>query len=129
MSIITFKHATFACAFATLAMVGIEASAATVRVTCEKRADRSRISVDGHELAPGKYSTVAISEGNMANAAPQKAVNGQIETDYDSDPRDIRAGAVPISPDFIVGGTVTGKVVDKLGNTVASDTVTCRIRR
>ena len=128
MSIINLKHATFACAFATLALVGIEASAATIRVTCEKRADRSKISVDGRGLAPGSYSTIAVSGGNMASAPAETAVAGEIETDYDSNPRDIRQGAVPIAADFIVGASVTGKVVDKLGNTVASDTVACRVR-
>lgn len=126
MSII--KHATTACAFATLALIGLDAAAATIRVSCEARPGRARISVDAKGLAAGSYGTAVVSGGNMAIAAPSAAVGGQIETDYDSNPADIAAGAVAIAPTFVVGGTLTGKVVDASGNTVIADTVSCRVR-
>ncbi len=125
----TFKQASAACDFATLAMIGVDAAAATIKVTCEARGtSRSKISIDGKDLAPGTYTTVAISGSNMAVSKPEAAVGDEIETDYDSRPADIRAGATPIAATFIVGGSVTGKVVNATGHTVVSDTVACRMR-
>lgn len=124
-----FKHGAAACAFATLAMIGVDAAAATIRVTCESRPGRATVSVDGKRLGAGTFTTSAVSGGNMANSAPVAAVGGEVETDYSSRPNDIAAGAVAIVPSFIVGGTVTGKVIDASGNTVISDTASCRVRR
>lgn len=123
------QRALAACTFATLALIGLDAAAASVRVTCEVRPGRSKISIDGRGLAAGNYSSQAISGDNMATSPASAAVGGEVETDYDSNPADIRAGAVAIPPTFIVGGRVTGKVVDASGNTVASDTVLCRVRK
>ena len=123
------KQTAAACVLATLAMIGAEASAATIRVTCEVSPTRSKISVDGKSLASGRYTTVAVSGGSMATSPAEASVSGEVEADYDSNPADIRAGAVAIPSTFITGGTVTGKVVDASGQTVASDTVSCRIRK
>lgn len=114
--------------FALLAALSFDAAAASVRVTCEVRAGRAKASVDGRALAAGSYSTQIVSGGNVATAPAQAAVGGEVETDYASNPGDIAAGATPIAPTFIVGGQLTGKVVDAAGNTVASDTVACRVR-
>jgi hypothetical protein len=118
-----------ALALATLSMLTLDASAATIRVTCEVSPARSKISVDGKNLAAGQYSTVVISGANMAAHPAQAAVGGEVETDYDSNPKDIAAGAIAIPPTFITGGQVTGKVLDAAGNTVKSDTVLCRVKR
>ncbi len=123
-----FKHGASACVLATLAMVGVDAAATTIRIQCELRGTRAKISVDGKGLAAGHYGTQVVSGGNMAAAPPQAAVGGQIETDYDSNPADIRAGAVAVAPGFIVGGQVSGKVVDASGNTLIADTASCRVR-
>ena len=109
-------------------LAALDAAAATVRVSCEVRPNRSTISVDGRNLAPGNYSTQAVSGGNVASAPPQAAVRGEVETDYASNPGDIAGGAVAITPGFITGASVTGKVIDASGNTVISDTVACRVR-
>ncbi len=114
--------------WATALLFTLDASAATIRINCEVRANRAKISVDGKQLARGSYTTEAVSGGNVAAAGPVRAVQGQVETDYDSDPGDIADGATPIPPDFIVGGSVTGKVVNAAGDTVVSDTVACRVR-
>lgn len=124
----SLKYGATLCAFASLALVGFDAAAATIRVTCEVRGDRSKISVDAKDLAAGSYSTEALSGPNMAKSPLQRAVAGEIEADYDSNPVDIAAGAVAVTPGFIVGGKVTGKVVNAVGNTVLSDTVNCRVR-
>lgn len=119
-----------ALAFGTLLLaLALDAAAApTLRVTCEARADRARLSIDAKGLAAGSYSTQAVSGGNAAAAPAQAAVAGQIETDYDSNANDVRAGAVAIPATFIQNGQVSGKVVDAAGNTVIADTVACRVR-
>lgn len=106
-----------------------DASAATIRVTCEVRAGRSTISVDGKGLPAGGYTTQALSGSNIASSPVTVAVAGQVETDYASNPGDIAEGATPISSSFIVGGQVTGKVLNGSGATVISDTVVCRVKR
>jgi hypothetical protein len=63
----------------------------------------------------------------VADAQPADA-DGEDEFDFDSDPGDIAEGATPISPDFIQGGRVTGKILDEGGNTLAAATATCRMR-
>lgn len=119
-----------ACVFAlgTLLLAVASAQAATVRVTCEVRPDRAKVSVDAKGLAAGSYSTQAVSGGSMAAAPAQAAQRGELESDYDSNPADVRAGAVAIPVGFVQGGMVTGKVVDAAGNTVIADTVACRVR-
>lgn len=124
------KQAAAAIAFATLAMIGAEAAAAPIiKVTCEARGTtRAKVSVDAKGLAAGTYTTHAVSGGNMATSRPEVAIAGEVETDYDSRPADIRAGATAIPPTFIINGSVTGKVVDSTGHTIISDTVACRMR-
>ena len=113
----------------TLTMVAVDASAASIRVTCESRPTRAKVSVDAKGLAAGTYTTAIVSGGNSATSSVEAAVGGEIETDYDSNAADIRAGATAIVPTFITGANLTGKVLDASGNTVLSDTVACRIRR
>lgn len=106
----------------------LDASAATIRVKCEKRANRSKISVDGNDLAPGMYSARVVSGANQKTSALQAAVGDEAEFDFDSNPKDIAAGATPIAADFIQGGQVVGKILDTNGNTIVSDTVRCRVK-
>ncbi len=115
---------------AALCVVAIDASAATIRVQCEQRGDqRSKISVDGNNLAAGTYTAQVVSGINMAASAGQAAVGDEAEFDFDSNRNDQAAGATPIAPGFIQGGKVTGKIVNANGATVISDTVNCRVRR
>lgn len=104
------------------------AQAATVRVKCEVRGDRSVASVDGRSLAAGNYTAVLSSGSNTATAAPMAAKAGEAEFDFSSRPRDIAAGATAISADFIVGGQVTGSVINAAGQTVATASRNCRVR-
>lgn len=112
-----------------LATFSVAAGAATVVVTCEKRANRSKISVDASQLAPGSYYAKASSGGAEAQAVAQTAVRGEVEFDFDSDYRDIAAGATPIAPTFIVDGKVVGTIFNASGVEVGSATGTCRVRR
>jgi hypothetical protein len=52
----TLKTLITASAVAALALVSVAASAADVQVTCEKRSNRSRASVDGENLKRGSYA-------------------------------------------------------------------------
>jgi hypothetical protein len=116
-------------ALAMSAFVAADALAASVRVTCEVRPNRSKVSIDGRNLVPGDYTTVAESGANRASTGPVASVGDEVETDYDSNPADIADGATPIAANFIQGGVVTGKVLDSGGAVVAMRTVPCRIRR
>lgn len=114
---------------ALLAAFAVDASAApSARVSCEVRSNRSSISIDGRGLAAGSYTTQAVSGANIASSPPEAAVAGEVQTDYDSNPKDIAAGDLPISAKFIVGAKVTGKVLDASGRVVASAAVACRVK-
>ncbi len=116
-------------AAATLMTSIVTADAASIKVRCEQRAGRSKISVDGAGLAAGNYKARIISGANQTTTtAPQASERGQVEFDFDSDRGDIAAGATAISPTFIQGGVVTGKILDANNFTVISDTVKCQAR-
>jgi hypothetical protein len=98
-----------------------------VRVRCERGANRSKISVDGTNLAAGTYGAQVVSGTSTAAAELQAAVGDEAEFDFDSDPGDVAAGATPIPATFIQGTPpqVTGRVISTSGDTVAEETVTC----
>jgi hypothetical protein len=103
-----------------------------VRVRCEKRANRSKISVDGRSLSAGNYAARVSSGSNQMVATFRPAVAGEAEFDFDSNQNDIAAGATAIGPSFIVingsGPEVTGELLDAAGNVVDSLSVECRVR-
>ena len=103
-----------------------DAEAASIRVKCEKRATRSKISVDSKNLVPGPYRCQTRSGSNQKTTLAASSVGNQLECDFDSARADIAAGATAITANFIQNVQVTGKVIDAGGFTVASDTVTCR---
>ncbi len=100
---------------------------AEIRVRCEKRADRSVVSVDGSNLAPGVYSAQVISGTNQKTSPEANSIGDQAEFDFSSQPKDIAAGAIAIGKAFIQG-QVTGKILNAQGATVISDTVKCRTK-
>lgn len=106
----------------------VDAHAASIRIDCERRADRSKISVDGANLPPGLFRCIARSGSNARATPPRAAISGERECDFDSNPNDVAAGATRIPFNFIQGGQVLGKIVNGLGYTVISDTAACRIR-
>jgi hypothetical protein len=111
-----------------LAVLGTVAHAAELRVRCERRAARSRASIDGNDLIPGIYQARLASGSNVAVSPAAATVGDEVEFDFDSNRADIRAGATAISPNFIQGGQVTGALLDANGAVVAQATVTCRSR-
>jgi hypothetical protein len=114
----------------TLALAFIaDAGAAEIRIRCEKRGDhRSKISVDGGNLAPGEYKARVISGDNAKTSAPQQTVGDEVEFDFDSNRNDILEGATAIGANFIQNNQVTAKIIGPSGRAVASDTEVCRTR-
>jgi hypothetical protein len=112
-----------------IASAAFAVQAADLRVTCEKRASRSKASVDGSDLASGQYRAVLRSGTHIARSGWQAAVGDEAEFDFDSRPADIAEGATAIAPDFIVDGRVKGHLVDASGTRVTPVvTAICRIR-
>ena len=99
-------------------------------LTCEKtnKPARSRASVEVEDLKPGVLYTATVTSGSNSSSASQLAdAFGNVEVDFDSNAKDILAGATPLTKTFIVKGTValsvtTGSV--EIVNTSA----TCKIR-
>lgn len=121
------------CLAAGVFLVAIDASAATIRVQCEQRGvQRSKISVDGNDLsslpAGQMYKAQVVSNGNVATSNGAPLDRGEVEFDFDSNPADVAAGATGIGTTFIMGGTVTGKILMPNGTTLIADTVACRVR-
>jgi hypothetical protein len=125
----TLKFSTFFAATTVVLLASFaaaEASAATVRVKCEKRETRSKISVDGRDLKPGNYMAVVLSGDNEKASPLLPSVGDEIEFDFDSNRNNVAEGAIQISRSFIQGGRVTGQLLDEDGFTVAQATVRCR---
>lgn len=109
------------------ALPAADADAASIRVKCEKKSNRSKVSVDGSDLVPGDYVARIVSGSNTKKSASKPAIGDEVEFDFDSDPGDITAGATPITRTFIQG-SVTGQLINARGFTVAQTTSTCRIK-
>ena len=111
----------------TTALPAADANAADILVKCEKRSDRSKVSVDGNNMVPGNYVAKIISGTNTRKSAPKATTGDEIEFDFDSDAGDVAAGATSIKRSFIQG-TVTGQLINEKGFTVAQTTRTCSIK-
>ena len=121
---------TTATAIAMLGLFSVAATAGDVKVTCEKRTNRSRASVDGSGLAPGSYRAVLKSGGKTSRSAFDVAIDDEVEFDFASNPADIADGATPISATFIVDGRVKGYVVNDSSQRVTPIVeAICRVRR
>jgi hypothetical protein len=90
------------------------------------RSDRSKISVDGNDLATGSYQARVTSGANTATAPAQQTIGDEVEFDFDSDAGDV-AGATAIAADFIQGSPpqVTGAILTLGGSVVVEATVDC----
>src|SRR5690242_12945019 len=86
-----------------LQTVTANALTGTIRLRCGRRSNRSRISVDGRNLSPraGLFRARVRAAGGTATSGTKRAVGGEVEFDFDSNPADIRAGATAISPTFV----------------------------
>ncbi|HWP23239.1 MAG TPA: hypothetical protein VNM15_03495 [Candidatus Binatia bacterium] len=110
-------------------MIAVSAEAGELRVRCEQRGTRrSKVSVDGRNVAPGSY-VISLTSGS--NSAPQATVTvvapaDEFEVDYDSNRADIRRGAIAISPTFIQNGTVS--VIVTGAENLSANNVSCTTR-
>jgi opacity protein-like surface antigen len=120
---------TAVCTAVVLALASVAAAAADVQVTCEKRAHRSKISVDGSSLNGGMYRAVAKSGDHSRRSDLQQAVGDEAQFDFDSNPNDIADGATPIPAGFIVNGRAKGWIVNANGVRVTPiKEAICRVR-
>jgi hypothetical protein len=105
----------------------------TIRLRCERRSSRSTISVDGRNLSPrtGLYRARVTAAGGTATSPLKRAVAGEAEFDFDSNPADIRAGATAISATFVrarSGPDVVARILNSQGVVVATASGECVIR-
>jgi len=105
--------------------------AATLRVTCERRNNRSKISVDANNVSPrnGRFRARVRATGGTATSALKRAVGDEVEFDFDSN---TERGATRIPANFIrarAGADVIGQLLNANGVVVASRGVECSFRR
>jgi len=116
-------------AIAALSTFAFAAHAADVEVRCEKRSNRSTVSIDGNNLASGSYRAIAKSGTRTASSDFASTVGDEVEFDFDSRAGDIAAGAAAIPANFIVDGRVQGYLVNASGARVTPVvTAICRVR-
>ena len=121
---------TAASVIALFTLVGAAATAADLEVTCEKRANRSRASVDGSNLRSGSYRAVLKSGEKTARSPLDQTIGDEVEFDFDSNPNDIAEGATPIPANFIVDGRVRAYLVNTSNQRVTPVVrAICRVRR
>ena len=114
---------------AALSLLAFAAQAADVKVSCEKRSNRSKASVDGNNLASGSYRAVVKSGTKSATSGFDNAVGDEVEFDFDSAANDIAEGATAIPANFIVDGRVKAYLVNTAGARVTPVvTAVCRVR-
>lgn len=111
----------------------LSALAGTLRLRCERRSSRSKISVDGNDLSPrnGRFRARVRAAGGTVTAAAKRAVGDEVEFDFDSNRNDIVAGATAIPANFIrarSGPDVVGQILNAEGVVVASQGVECSFR-
>ncbi|TAK64353.1 hypothetical protein [Methylobacter sp.] len=104
--------------------------AATITASCEYRADseqeRSKADVKVKGLLPGGVYSVSIS--GVIGPAQVASAAGEVESSFDSNPKDIAAGDIGIVPGALASGSATFIVRNALAAQVATGTVTCRVR-
>ena len=73
----------------------VSALSASLRVRCERRSTRSKISVDGNNLSPrnGRFRARVRASGGTVTSASKRAVGDEAEFDFDSNRNDIAQGA------------------------------------
>jgi|JI10StandDraft_1071094.scaffolds.fasta_scaffold106280_4 hypothetical protein len=98
----------------------------SLRVRCEIRSNRSKVSVDATDIASGEYKATVTSGGVEVTSGTANSVGDEVEFDFDSDGGDIAEGATAINSNFIQGGKVTGKIYTVRGDFIAGlENVTC----
>jgi hypothetical protein len=104
-----------------------------LRLRCERRTGRSKISVDGNNLAPrnGTFRARVKAAGGTVTSRAKRAIGDEAEFDFDSNPNDIAQGATRISSTFIArrsGPDVVGEILNAQGQVVGRAGVECLFR-
>ena len=104
------------------------AALGTLRVRCEVRSNRSKISVDGRKIkSTGSVTAVVTNTAGSSVTAPAKPiVLKEVEFDFDSDSGDIAAGVTPIPSDFI--DSQNPRVTARIPELGLSKTATCQVK-
>jgi hypothetical protein len=115
----------------TAAEQNLSTLAATLRVTCERRSDRSKISVDANNVTPrnGRFQARVRAAGGTVTSALKRAIGDEVEFDFDSN---TELGATRIPANFIrarTGADVIGQLLNANGVVVASRGVECSFRQ
>jgi hypothetical protein len=115
------------------AAVSQAAASGGLRLRCERRSDRSKISVDGRNLTPraGVFRARVRAAGGSATSGTQRAVGGEAEFDFDSNRNDVREGATRIAASFIrarPGADVVAEILNAQGNVVARQSGDCEAK-
>jgi hypothetical protein len=105
----------------------------SIRLRCERRSNRSKISVDGRGLVPrgGSFRARVTAAGGTVTSPPRKAVAGEAEFDFDSNRNDILEGATRIPATFIrarSGPNVVARILNASGQVVATQSAECTFR-
>ncbi len=108
-------------------------NAAGLRLRCERRANRSKISVDGRNLTPrgGTFRARVRAGGGTATSGTQRAVGDEAEFDFDSNRNDVREGATRIAANFVrsrPGADVMAEILNAQGRVVATQSGECDSR-
>jgi hypothetical protein len=82
--------------------------------------------VDGSGLSSGNYSATLDSGSHSASSPASAESGGDVQFDFDSDPKEIQQGATKISKNFIVHDKVTGHILDAGGNVILTQTKKCK---
>jgi hypothetical protein len=112
----------------------LSALAATLRVRCERRPDRSKISVDANNLTSrnATFRARVRAAGGTVTSRAKRQVGDEVEFDFDSERDDIAAGATRIPVNFIQrrdGPDVVGILLNSAGTVVLRRGVECEFRR
>ena len=99
-------------------------------LTCQKtnKPARSRASVEVEDLKPGVLYTATVTSGSNSSSASQIAdAFGNVEVDFDSNAKDILAGAATLTKTFIVKDTVALSVTTE-NVEIVNTSAGCKIR-
>jgi hypothetical protein len=115
------------------ASTAVSALSGSLRLRCERRPGRSKISVDGNDLVPrnGRFRARVKASGGTVTSATKRAVGDEAEFDFDSNRNDIAQGATRIPSNFIThraGPDVIGEILNAQGQVVARSGAECQFR-
>jgi len=124
------KNRSMMLGFLMLATTTANALAADVEVRCEQRLSpaRARVSVDVRNIAPGTYAAAIVSDQNATTSGPKVTIGDEVAFDFDSNRKDILAGATSIGNTFVRSESVAAQILNVNGAVVAEGGATCRVR-